>query len=174
MNNQPLNTEEIRRDIKKKHGEFINQYGMQIEKVSADHQLGVASAISKIKFVLGIFEKEHIVDVQEDLTEPKPCKKIRLSKKDSGNYIDVITNGDSVCITGTNYETYMGELVPYKVKFSNIQDAEFDWNQFAKALLEQIHVVIYESNKVYAAKLANLFESHLQKPKKMKSKNLRD
>jgi len=152
-----INAIEIRERVKYLHSEFMDKYASEIDKLIADHKLLSERVITKIKYILNIFKEQGVIDEIVDLSRDCPYKKVRLSKRGNSNYIDIITNGESIAISGFNYEANSGELNPFKVRFSDVNKEDFNWSTFSLVILDQIHMVIYERKRASEIKVNGVF-----------------
>jgi len=148
--------EAIKLESKRIHAEFMDKYGLQIDKVWADNNLKTERAFSKIRYIVSIFKGLKIIDSDEVTKTNCPYEKIRLTKSNNGNYIDVFTNGSTITIMGFNYAIDVGDSVTFRLRFNDVNSSDFNWTNFARSLLDQIHNVIYERKQACEGGINNL------------------
>lgn len=154
-----INISEIRNEITGQHSIFVKEFGTEIDKIVAEHRLLSELAATKLKYILNVFTEEKIIDkIDEISTNTEPYKKIKLSKNNCENYIYLVTNGESIILTGSNYSVVAGVLDMPKKIFRDINEENFDWKTFAKELLSDIHSIIYERKEIGEARLKNVFK----------------
>jgi len=161
--NKTIDILTIQESIQKKHNEFLDNFGAQLEKVSADHKLSVEIAITKLKYVIDTFKKVGVINeiIEIDAREAGydySCKCLKLSKSYNDNCVYVVTNGFMIILPGTSNITPTGIQFVEIVTFKDICSDDFDWVSFSIKLLEHIHAVIFERKRAGEIKLDSQFK----------------
>ena len=134
----------IKKEIKTKHSSFIKKFGSTLDKVIADKRFCSYLAQTRLVRIAYCFKEEGIIDLI-DVTDNPPCFKIKISKGGYDNYVEMITNGTSIVITGIDYSTALSPLSEfYKTRYDKVNETGFDWLILSRELLNIIHGVIYE------------------------------
>ena len=152
---QELDIPLIKKQVKESHLKFIEKYGLELDKVTSDHNLFVEIALAKIKCIVKILIDEKVID-SFDIIEFGNLKKIILKSDKLKNYVEILTNG--VCMTlETPCDSIYGETLEHILfaskKYCNINDANFNWNGFSVELLDYIQEVVYERKEVTELKI---------------------
>jgi hypothetical protein len=139
------------------HKEFLDKLGMQIDKVVADHLFNVESCSSKIRYILETLKALDIISSYTYQNEGDYISYI-IKKNEFNNNIKVSTNGRHIVVSqvGVDFNTSFSR--PHNCKW-DVGSSVFDWEEFAKDLLGQIHGFIYRQSEAYAVKIEGLFQS---------------
>jgi len=120
----------------------------------ADNRLLTDLIATRLYHILICFRKEEIID-DIDQSDDYP-KKLTITKKGFDNYVNVITNGRKVRVEGYNIDSdnfMSGHLLPGK-DFYEVDDIEYDWENFSIELLDYIHVSIYDRKDALEATIS--------------------
>ena len=163
--NKTIDIIKIQESIQKKHNEFLDNFGAQLEKVSADHKLFVELAITKLKYIIDIFQKLGIINEIIEVNSKEAgydydysYKCLKLSKLYNDNCVYIVTNGFVIILPGTSNITPTGIQFTDIVNFKDICSDDFDWVSFSMKLLEHIHSVIFERKRAGEIKLDSQFK----------------
>jgi hypothetical protein len=154
-----INIEQIKSEIEKTHKDFLAKYSASLEKVFADQKLAMEISLVKIKYVLDALMEKSIVDGTdiEDISYATPNRVLRVYKKGILNYIQIITNGDKICIKGIDSLENLDLKSDVRI-FNDVWQDEFDWLNFSKELLNFIHEYIYSRKKAFNVKIDGMFK----------------
>jgi len=158
---EPLNIPKIKKYIKETHSQFMKNFGLQIEKVTADHQLQSSLVLARLLPIINCLKEAGVVD-DFTIDEEGFNKKIKLVKKGHDSYVFVMTNGLDIliygCVSGSFLST--SDFITEKKLFSKVQSDKFDWIEFNKILLDYIHCSIYERKKATEIKLGGILDDN--------------
>lgn len=149
-----IDVPKIKKEIKAKHNAFIKKFGSSLDKVVADKRFLSYLAQTRLVRIAYCFKEEGIIDLI-DVTDNPPCFKIKISKSGYDNYIEMITNGTSIVISGIDYSTALSPLSEfYKNRYDNVNKPDFDWVALSNELLNSVHGVIYERKEALNSKFS--------------------
>jgi hypothetical protein len=136
-----MDLNEIRRQVVSKHNDFIKEYGLQLDKVGADHRLQTQVIMSRIASLLEPFVDTNIID-DPDFKSDGGYTQIILKKKGLFGQIHLITDGKILFVKEHNIKIHFGLQTALAKEYNEITN-EFDWTKFAVDLLDAIHNIIY-------------------------------
>jgi len=156
--NNVLNIPEIQANIRSNHGKFIKKYGMQIEKVMADHRILVDIISARLHRVILCFKEEGVID--EIRTHEGLLKTMTLLKNGCSSYIDLVTNGKVVVVKSfISNESFDSDFSSGPEYFYGVDKEDYDWVGFSIRLLDFIHSKVYERKDVLDEKVRSMFSS---------------
>lgn len=157
----PLNIPAIQQYIEKTHKEFMNRYGQVVGKVQADHRLRTDIIYARLlPIMICLKESEAIDDFQT--SQDGYNKSIKLSKNGYEAYINVVTNGVQILLEGRVYSDNLlaTDVLTSSKLFIDIYSNDFDWEGFAKELLEYIHSSLYERKTVTEVQIEGMLRDN--------------
>ena len=153
MSNNPIiNLDTMTSNIKRKHQEFMTQFGRESDFILQDRALKIETTFTRLNYVLKAFCSAHVID---EIAYDKNVNhsKMYLHKGGFDNEVCIATNGDVIVVDGTTPLTSVGYMEVEKIKFKDVSHNDFDWERFAEQLLSYIHSVIYERQQACEMKV---------------------
>ena len=152
-----INIEQIKSEIESVHKEFLNKYSASVEKVFADQKLAMELVSVKIKYIINAFIEKKIIDHYKELNYTG-VKAISLEKNSTNNHVEIITDGDEICVKGFDSLDNFMRPDSNRIWFDEDWSENFDWNEFSKQILMMIHEYVYSRRKAFDVKLDGLFK----------------
>jgi len=157
-----LDIPRIQEEVRSKHKRFVKAYGKEIEKVFADHKLGVDLIVAKIHRIAIVLKEEGVID-KIVINNEEPFASIKMWKEGMISYLKVLTNGKQILLKGYSYALFYGsDIESPSHRFVNVDQDDFDWVRFSCDLVDYIYAVLYERKEVIDTKMSSMFE-----PKRM-------
>lgn len=141
---------EIKRLSHKKHSDFIMKFGNAPSLISINTAAKLTRLSAKFTAVLKIFEEEGIISRYETM-EMDGLEYFLLEKENMPKRIHVVISTDSIVIGDRSLYSIIGvnessrKIFPLHDGDGNIDN--FDWENFSKELLNEIHLLIYNSKE---------------------------
>lgn len=159
-NSEILNVPAIQKSIRECHQKFLKDYGSAIDKVLADRRLFSDIILTKMYRIALIFREEKIID-DIKISEVGFCKKITITKTSCNDYVDIVTNGESIVMEGFSYTTgFDTDSSHAKESFRYVNSDDFDWVAFSNKMLDYIHTAIYERKAASETRFNSMFEKN--------------
>ena len=151
----PKITTEICAYINETHKAYVARQPGLTEKASNDDDLQWRRVHEHIRLIVGMLKESGVIDHFEDhnlMNEMGTADEFivyALKKNGCHRSVYVITDGRQICLRDASFMISYGNLQPnfeYLPEVKNVD--EYDWNNFAKILLDFIHIVVYNRKRV--------------------------
>lgn len=140
----------IMKNVSEKHSKFVLKFGDSPSLISVDHEAKLTRLKAKITAILKVFVDNDVISKYESV-ELDGFEYFILEKKNMFKKIHVVVGLECIIIADRSLYSIVGISTPIKKAFSletpdrSIED--FDWEDFANNLLNEIHSTIYNSRE---------------------------
>ena len=147
--------------LKEKHNGFLDKCKHLSSKLDADEHFARTKVDAKLRYVFSALGKIGAIDTYvpaDDLNGDAMVQVYNLIKNGYYSSVRVFTDGQCVLLAPNNNDLVS---IPYgslpgraKNKINNVDQEDFDWDEFSNILLEYVHKIIYHSKDAY---MMNMF-----------------